>query len=319
MTHLKAALFTTLFASAAFAAGPVAVFVPHAINLDPNQVAAFGTVCSAEYGKASGAQVISPLESQAAIGPNGSLVEAAQALHADEYVEFTLVSLGGNGARGRLVVDAVLRNARGQEQHRATMTAEGLDDTVVACERLSLALVRRTTVNETQNRHNVTAMEARATRKPNRTGSEKVYGVKTSFGAPFGRGKYNPMGTVAFDARLEGERYFIELGVGVLIPASVDQNIGGYGGFTTELGASYYLTDGDVAPYVGGGLQPRFMLGGGPVLNLAPYAQVGLMLFRQSSTRLYVDARLAQNVLPVGYGSEQSWPTELALQVGVGF
>ena len=52
-------------------------------------------------------------------------------------------------------------------------------------------------------------------------------------------GEINPLGTLAFDARLEGERYFIEFGVGFLIPAVVNSSATSYGGLTAGLGASY--------------------------------------------------------------------------------
>jgi hypothetical protein len=78
---------------------------------------------------------------------------------------------------------------------------------------------------------------------------------------------------------------------------------------------------------------PRLM--SSSVTNLAPYAQGGLMFFRESSTRLYLDLRVAQNVLPVGFNenshydsatdsytstpSLRLYPTELTLHVGVGW
>ena len=46
------------------------------------------------------------------------------------------------------------------------------------------------------------------------------------------------------------------------------------------------------------------------------------MFMRQSSTRLYVDARLSQNVLPVGgsFGNSSGlYPTELTGAVGIGW
>lgn len=313
LTLLLAALV-----SAASLAQPVALFTAKSINLEPGQVDAFSTVCATQYAKAAGAEVIAPDRAQAAVGPNGSLVDAAKALSARELVELTLVSLESRGA-GKVLVSGVRRSVDGQELARADLTADTLSDAVPVCERLALSLWRRTTPEAVRTRSNVTAAEAQATGAPNRMGSEKVIGVKTAFGAPVGSESYSAQGSVAFNARLEHERYFIELGAGILVPAMA-QGALSYGGITTEIGASVYLTDGDFAPYVGGGLQPRIIFSGS-ILNLAPYVQAGLMFFRESSTRLYVDARVSQNVLPIGTSDSGAslFPTELTAQVGVGF
>jgi hypothetical protein len=317
-------LVAVLASSTALAAEQTAMFIARSLNLEPAQAETIGAVCSAQYAKVSQGSVLTPAQAQAAVGPNGSLTEAAVALNAKELVELTLVNLTTSASRGRLLMNAVLRSADGAELYRADVTADSVDDTVPACERLALALVNKTPVETTRNRHNVTAAEARATRNPNRVGSERVLGVKATFASAFASEQVNPLGGLSFNARLEQERYFIELGVGFAVPAVTNLSAASYGGLTTELGASYYLTDGDIAPYIGGGVQPRIFFSGS-VLNLAPYAQVGLMLWRQSSTRLYVDARVSQNVLPVarnyslGGTSTNLYPTEVGVQIGVGW
>lgn len=61
----------------------------------------------------------------------------------------------------------------------------------------------------------------------------------------------------------------------------------------------------------------------GSPFNLAPYGQVGLMVDRTSSMRLYADLRVAQNVLPVRVASlgvpRGAYPTELSGQIGIGW
>ena len=317
-TTLLAAL---LLSTTVLAGEPVAMFISKTINLEPPQVESFGAVCAATYAATSESVVIAPAQAQTAVGENGSLVDAAKALQAKELVELTLVDLSSRRGQGRLLISAVRRGVDGRELYRADFTADSIDDAPAVCDRMALSLTKLISPKETLNRHNVTAAEARLSAKPNRLGSEKVLGIKSSFSGAFGSSEVNPLGTIGFNARLEGERYFIEFGVGVLIPAMVNPSAVSYGGLTAELGASYYLSDGDVSPYIGGGIQPRLVIGGS-VFNLAPYAQFGVMFARQSSTRFYIDARLAQNIMPVSNGFSMAggvYPTELTAAVGIGW
>src|SRR5690606_15838981 len=103
-----------------------------------------------------------------------------------------------------------------------------------------------------------------------------------------------------FDARLEAKSYFLEFGAGVLLPSSSayeSEEQLAYGGVVGEIGASYYLMHTDVSPYVGAGVMPR-VLSASPA-NLAVYGQAGFMFFRTSSSRLYAELRVAQNVTPM--------------------
>jgi hypothetical protein len=260
--------------------------------------------------------VHAPRESQLAVGPNGSLVDATATLRDGELVELVLVNLSTKRAKGRVLINAVRRQVSGAELYRADVTAESLDDMVPACERLALSLQRQVPIGQTVNRHNVTLAEARSTRRPNRLGSESIFGVKVGFALPVAAfTQVNPLGSLEFNVRLEREHFFFELGAGALIPAVVSSNSPVYGGITFELGASYFLSEGDTAPYLGAGVQPRLIFAGS-VLNLAPYVQAGLMFSRQSSPRVYAQLRVSQNVLPVG---DNLYPTELAAQVGIGW
>jgi hypothetical protein len=154
----------------------------------------------------------------------------------------------------------------------------------------------------------------------------RVAGFKGGFVYPIGwKERVRPMMSVGFDLRLEGERHFLELGVGFAVPASTDSAYK-YGGVWSEIGASYYLTHEVTSPYIGLGLMPRLM--SKDVTNLAAYGQAGVMFFRDASTRLYTDLRIAQNLLPVGFsvcdaayacGTRRLYPTEVSLNIGLGF
>jgi hypothetical protein len=104
------------------------------------------------------------------------------------------------------------------------------------------------------------------------------------------------------------------------------------GGLVGQMGASYYLTHTSVSPYVGAGVSPRLVFGdySGAALTLG--GQIGVMFMRQASTRIYVEGRVDQNVLPLttDYGNydpvtgelengDDVFPTEISIAVGIGW
>lgn len=296
----------TLIAAAALvgsiASAQISVTSPDPINVDANQARAITAVCAAAYSQASGQPVITPTADQLATLPPG------------ERVELQLIGLDGVRTR-RVMVRAQRKAADGSIVHEATLDALSLEDAPTVCARLSTALINKERIDDTQTRTTVTAAEEKARRR--RTGANKSFGVKTGFtGAVAANTALAPMGSIGFDARIEGERFFTQLGIGALIPA-VTGAASGYGGITLDMGAGYYLTDTDFAPYVGLGVQPRLVFGGS-IINFVPYAQVGATVSRKSGVRFNIDGRVGQNVLPTITGSAVL-PTEFTLNVGVGF
>ena len=211
-----------------------------------------------------------------------------------------------------------------------------LDDLPPAAERMSRALVNRTSVVETMNIANVTRTEGA---RKNRTSTEKVMGFKTAFIVPYSSElNLDPMLALQFDGRFESEHYFLEFGAGLAIPSdSGDSDSRGYGGLFAEFGASAYLGPLGSPFYAGGGIIPRLFFGqnDGGVLA-AFYVQAGYMFMRTSSTRLYAELRVAQNAMPVRMGRDYEqyppvsgaavrsepttvYPTELGLQIGIGW
>lgn len=166
-----------------------------------------------------------------------------------------------------------------------------------------------------------------------------MYGAKTGVYLPFAKGaKYEPHLGIQFDLRLEMDKFFLEFGVGAIIPTREnvycdrynrdyrDNCSGGRRGslsaFTTEIGASYLLSDGNVAPYIGLGLLPRFWIDHprDDIASMSAYAQFGVMLPRESSMRLFADVRVAQAMISSRLNNGQSvYPTELTLHAGIGW
>ena len=296
-------------------------------NLGPGEADAISETVASAYRVAQSEAVIPLPQARQAIEQTGGVQEAAAKLGATEYVYATAVRLDS-----KIVITATRFSANGTPRRTAKMTAADLDDVEPTSERLAKALASEAAPSKTRTLDNVTQTEAK---RPNRTWSEKITGFKAGMTYPIGWGhKISPMMDAALAVRVEGAEHFLEFGFGVVLPASPGE--GGklaYGGVYADIGANFYLVHASTSPYVGFGVMPRLM--SSTVTNLAPYAQGGLMFFRESGTRMYLDLRLAQNVLPVGF-SESSrydsasgsyvsnpelrlYPTELTLHVGVGW
>jgi hypothetical protein len=297
-------------------------------NLDPGEVEAISETVASAYRVAQQEAVIPLPEVRRALEQTGGVQEAAKKLGATEYIYVTAVRLDT-----RIVITATRYSASGTALHSSKMTATGLDDVEPTSERLAKALAAQQATATTQTLDTVTKTEGK---RPNRTWSEKVTGFKAGLIYPIGWGhEISPMMSAGFALRVEGENHFLEFGVGLVLPASADDDKRlSYGGVYGDIGANFYLAHTSTSPYLGFGVMPRLM--SREVTNLAPYGQAGLMFFRESSTRLYLDLRLAQNVLPVGFGggydqydsatggytstpTQKLYPTELSLHVGVGW
>lgn len=306
-----------LCASPAFAT--VMVLPVEGTNLDESEEDAIWQLLASAYQSERRDTVLPKEQAKAALEETGGYSQAAQKLGASEYAYVSAVRLNE-----KIVVSATLYSADGKMLHSAKMTASGLDDMELTADRLARALARRESAKETRDIDTVTKTEAK---RPNRTWIEKVNGFKLGLVYPYGYDEDQdiaPMLNIGFDARVESTSYFLEFGVGATIPTTDDRYELAYGGLYAEIGASWYLTHSNVSPYLGVGAMPR--LASRSIANLALYGQGGLMFFRESSSRLYTDIRIAQNVLPVGFGSfidaddyQTLYPTEFTLQIGVGF
>ncbi len=327
------------FASVANAS--VAMLPVERANLEPSEGEAIRSLIAEAYAEASRDQVVVVAPAPHADGTPGNYAEAASLSHSSEYLVVRATRLNQ-----RIVVTAIRYSADGKEIFHARMVAASLDDMEPVAARLSTALFEKKDPSETRTIDTVTEREGK---KVNRTFVEKVIGIKTSYEVPVALGsstKYNPMIAFGANARLEGEKYFLEVGAGFTVPNGVGfsdgTDLGSAGGIYGELGGSYYLNDNNVSPYVGGGITPR-ILGGKNVdvsPNLAVFGQAGLMFFRTSSSRLYADIRVSQNITPwtntpnyvynydpvtkaqlepIRPAKKSTYPTEFGLAVGIGW
>lgn len=325
-----------LVAANKVSAAEVAVFPTDGTNLSEEEKAAVGSIIAQSYAIHTGKSVIDPHETQSAISQSKDPKTAAHRLGVSQYITIKAVRLA---TKISLIVS--LYDREGNRIYRTRVTATSLDDMEQVAERVSLTLYYRKPIDRTRTIHNVTVTEG----KPeNRTWVEKVLGVKTMVVLPLAIDrKFDPYLSALFDGRFEGERYFIEFGAGFLVTPSIQSNddTTRIGGVLAEVGGSYYFSTSNISPYVGGGILPRILFKStghrrsesDSGANLALYAQTGLMFFRESSTRLYVDLRLAQNVIPwptsdgevCEYGvcedidTTKFYPIEVGLAVGIGW
>jgi hypothetical protein len=325
---LGLAMTLTLLAADSVWAQDVAVFPVQGTNLNEGELAAIGSLLASAYAEQSKQRVLSPNDVSASLMRTQSERDSALELGLSEYIHVEAVRL-----MSRITLHASLRNKHGSELFQVRTTAISLDDMEVVSERLAAALYRRTPIENTRTLDNVIGKETKA---PNRMFLEKIFGGRFAMVVPLAY-HLDARATmlIQFDARLEQKDYFLELGLGVLVPNSL-QDKPSVGGLVGELGASYYLAHASVSPYIGAGLSPRIVLGGFSGAGMAVNGHVGLMFMRESSTRLYVEFQVDQNLISFSpsssYYSDYSYssstvaaprknvlPTELSLAVGLGF
>jgi hypothetical protein len=327
-------LLTTLLTvvpASAFAAD-VAIFPAETSNLAPGDNLAVGELLAQAYAGISRQAVLSPVRTEDAVAHATTYEGAAQVLGVQEYVRTTTLAVG------RLIVITATRyTADGKFVYQSKMTAHSMEDMPAISDRMAKALFLQVDDEEVRTRDNVVQGEAHVKA---RRASEKVFGFKTGLHFPMAKGaKYDPALSLQFDIRFEMDRFFLEFGAGVIIPTGrrVDycddydvsygyctqssQNRGRVGGLTAEIGASYFLTNGNAAPYVGIGLIPRLLMDfsedNAAVLG---YAQVGFMMPRDASIRFYADFRAAQGLIETHLDNGKGvHTTELTVLVGFGW
>ena len=325
------AFLLALLAPAAVAeAAEVAMAPVQCTNLTDGECAAVGAVFSGAFATASGAQVTlapaTPTPGASSPAPNAVPAYAPPA--AVERLTVTATRL-----TSRISLRAALNRIDGAPIHAVEMMATSLDDLPPAAERMSRALVNRASVDQTMTLHNITRTEGA---KVNRTTTEKVMGMKTGLIMPYASGvDIDTMLSFQFDGRFESDRYFLEFGAGAVLPSSTEGRKR-YGGLFAEFGASAYLGPLGSPLYLGGGVSPRlFFSSNDGGVRAAAYGQIGVMFMRTSSTRLYAELRALQNLMAMNLGngttsvsptggyqvspSKTVYPTELALQVGIGW
>ena len=315
-------------------AADVAVMPVEGVNLAGGQCDAIGVLFGNAYARELNVSTASPAETAQARERSPTSQAAAAQLGVSEYVELRAIQLGAK------VTLAGIRYAKdGTEIFRAETAAPSLDEIDVAVARLARALAWRRPIPRVPPRPPVT--ESAETPPPvvevsTPKGYPKALGVKAGLIVPVSLGRaFLTAAMLEFDARFGTRDYFIELGLGF---AGVVESHSATGkaaleGLFTELGASFYLSNGDFAPYLGGGISPRIasINGSSNGISGVIYGQAGVTLTRDSRARIYVELRVSQNLIGIPeYANDGSTtpdrttlgvyhPTEFALQFGLGW
>jgi len=308
------------------------VFPVRGTNLSEGEQRAIGSLIASAYAFGTGKPVLGPDELAQVLAQTQSERDAALQLGLEEYISVEAIRLNS-----RIALSVRLRNKYGSDLYRLNTTAMSLDDMEVVAERIATTLQRRTPLKYTRTIDNVTGKEASPNAR-NRAFIEKIFGVRTAGILPFGSHVGGHAGmSLMFDGRLESDEHFFEFGAGFMLPSQSLDSGAGITALVVQMGANYYLTHSSVSPYVGVGLSPRLVVGEYSGVGFAANAQLGLMFMRESSTRLYVELRLDQNLLPLKYRADgaaqdvsyadyaegartkSALPTELSLAAGIGW
>jgi hypothetical protein len=316
-----------LCAAGSVSAQTLGVFPVQGTNLNEGDNAAIGGLIASALAVQTSRPVLGPKELAASLAQTQSERDSATALGVDEYVHVEAIRLSS-----RIALQASLCNKYGSVLYQVKTTALSLDDMEVVAERLAASLLRRTELPNTRTIDNVMGKETRA---PNRMFLEKIFGARVAFVLPVASHlESSPTLQVAFDARLEQTDYFVEAGVGFFVSNSIAER-GSLSGMFAQLGASYYLTHTSVSPYLGAGFSPRVFADGYSGVGLTANAHAGLMFMRESSTRVYLELQIDQNLIKVKVNPTVSYdytnmmtttttqrgimPTEFSFAAGLGF
>jgi len=326
--------FTLLFLPTA-QAGPAAVAVMpvQGVNLSEGQCDVIGLLFADAFARETRAAVAPPTETKPLLAQGRAPLAVATQLGVTEYIELRALQLGT-----RVTVAGIRRGKDGAELFRAETAASSLDEMEIAVARLARSLAWRQPMLEAPRLPGPPVAVPVAERAQPSGQYPKAFGMKTSLIFPYASGRsFAPLMAAQFDGRIGSRDSFVEFGVGAAVPSnsSSGSNTIEMGGVFVELGGSFYLSDGPIAPYLGAGISPRIWIVDNPNISddssgatCVAYGQAGITLTRDSRARIYAEFRVNQYILgiankvntPDGVTTNGTYhPTEFALQLGIGW
>jgi hypothetical protein len=335
LTLVSTLAFSLLSAAQAHSA-VVAVMPVRGVNLSEGQCDAIGVLFANAFARDSQVAVASPIETKPALAQSKTPLAVAARLAVAEYVELRAVQLVR-----RVTLAGIIYGKDGREIFRAETAAPGLDDMELAVARLAHALILREPIPRmpfpetgAETPEVASAPEGVVQGPAEPKSYPKAFGTKMGFIFPMASGRsFFPMLSLQFDGRIGTRNYFLEFGAGGAVPTDSERSSDTIGlfAFFGELGGSFYLSDGSIAPYIGGGISPgiwlydRMSSSNGSGLRCTIYGQAGITFTRDSRTKIYTEFRVSQHIL--GFADEVSYmttsssyyPTLLALQFGLGW
>jgi hypothetical protein len=316
----------------------VAVMPVEGVNLSPGECDAIGVLFANAFSRDANVAVMSPLETKAIRAQTPNAMAAAAQMGVDFYVELTAMQLGTV-----VKLAGTLFAKDGSVSYRAQTAAPSLDAMELETAKLARALIVHQPVmpNLAVAPEAPPTVEAPPSGEGSSSGYPKAIGAKVAMLVPRSSGRtFSPMVAGQFDGRIGTRGYFLEFGAGaaVSLDESTTSNDVRVSLLFAELGGSYYLTDGGVGIYAGGGIAPTLWMSSSQYASskesatLALYGQLGVTFTRDSRARLYSEVRLSQYCLGVtdaiqdssySYGSDRTsdtyYPLTIAFQMGVGW
>ena len=329
---LSALLLLHLPAAQASAA-VVAVMPVQGVNLSEGQCDVIGLLFTEAFARETRTTVAPPTETKAKLAQGKPALAVATEMGVLEYIELRALQLGS-----RVTVAGIRRTKDGAELFRAETAASSLDEMEIAVARLARSLAWRQPMFDAPGMPAPAAASTLPQSPQPPTSYPKAFGMKTALIFPLASGRsIAPMMAAQFDGRMGNRDSFIEFGVGAAIPSSASSgsDVIEMGGVFVELGGSFYLSDGPIAPYLGAGLSPRIWIVDNPNISdgssgatCVAYGQAGITFTRDSRARVYAELRVNQYILGLANkvatadGTQTNGtyhPTELALQLGIGW
>jgi hypothetical protein len=331
-TFLAVFVLLSLSSAQARAAAVVAVMPVQGVNLSEGQSDVIGLLFADAFARETRATVAPPAETKPMLAQGKTPLAVATQLGVVEYIELRALQLDA-----RVTVAGIRRNKDGAELFRAETAAPSLDEMEIAVARLARSLAWRQPMPGAPR---VPVPEATGSipESPQPSGQyPKAFGMKTGLIFPYSSGRsFAPLMSAQFDGRMGSRDSFIEFGAGAAIPSSSSSgsNTILMGGVFVELGGSFYLSDGPIAPYLGAGVSPRIWIADAPNVSdssgatCVVYGQAGINFTRDSRARVYAEFRVNQYILGLpnrvstldGTMTNGTYhPTEFALQLGLGW
>jgi hypothetical protein len=339
-TRLPLATLCVILPARVFAAD-VAVMPVQGVNLSEGESDAIGVLFANAFANEAHAVVASPMHTKPLRAEGKASAAIAGQLGASRYVELKAVQLGQ-----RTDVSGILYGQDGRVLYRADSSAWSLETMDAAMVTLARSLAFRQPIPAGPLPYApasppVASYEAPPA-PPERPNPNRVihdHGVKVGIAVPHAAGKsFSPAVLIEFDGRYGPRNYFLEFGVGMMIPTdennydynydytSSSRRLKATSGFL-EIGGSYYLWSSNTAAYLGGGISPAIWTvedgyASHTSATCGAYGQAGITFTRDSRVKLFAEFRLTQLLLAVAsqadsYVSDTHRPTVLAFQGGL--
>jgi hypothetical protein len=221
------------------------------------------------------------------------------------------VRLGKLGTKVLLVLER--RTEQGIEERHTLIS--GIEEAPIASARVASAMASGKSLEETQNVTNVLTSEARASvQKQGRLGfAGGVVGI-APLGVPSGVGAGAEAGIV-YEAD-----HFALTGHGRIAGGGTDPT-SKFAYFNLGVGARYFVTESDLAPYIGGGtgfsVYDVSYVGSGNGLNF--YGEAGIEAFRTHRTSMTAGLRVDAPLFTLADGSDRKYVLPVSLNVGMAF